>query len=127
MSRVGICVALLMLGIVLAASHMALAQHGTSVLSGVVLNADGTPAANASVIMQSGGGVAPHVVRTDARGRFSVPKLRADIYDVRASLQGVYSDWQKNVSLKTGQTKTLTLRLTHAKDPPPNAPPVSKP
>jgi hypothetical protein len=79
------------------------------------------------VTYQSGGGTAPHVIHTDAKGRFSVEKLRADIYDVRASAQGLYSDWQKNVSLRPGQTKMVTLRLTHAKDAPPNAAGPSKP
>jgi hypothetical protein len=100
----------------------ALPQSGTSTLSGVVLGADGKPVPHASVTYQSGGGNAPHVIHTDAKGRFSVPKLRADIYDVRASSQGVYSDWQKNVSLRPGQVKSLTLKLTHPKDPPATAP-----
>lgn len=96
----------------------ALPQAHHSTLAGVVLGMDGKPVANASVTYQSGGGVAPHVVHTDAKGRFSVAKLRADIYDVRASSQGVYSEWEKNVNVKPGKTKTLTLRLTHPKDAP---------
>ena len=55
------------------------AQRADATLSGVVLGADGKPVANASVTYQSGGGVAPHAVHTDAKGRFSVVKLRADI------------------------------------------------
>jgi uncharacterized membrane protein len=101
------------------------AQRADSTLSGVVLAADGKPVANASVTYQSGGGVAPHAVHTDAKGRFSVSKLRADIYDVRASSQGIYSEWQKNVNVRPGQTKTLTLRLTHAKETPSASPPPS--
>jgi uncharacterized membrane protein len=101
----------------------AMPQHGTSTLDGIVLSADGKPVANASVTYQSGGGVAPHAVHTDAKGKFSVTKLRADIYDVRASAQGVYSDWQRNVSLRPGQTKTVTLRLTHSPTPATNTPP----
>ena len=79
------------------------AQRADSTLSGVVLAADGKPVANASVTYQSGGGVAPHAVHTDAKGRFSVTKLRADIYDVRASSQGIYSEWQKNVNVLAPQ------------------------
>jgi Carboxypeptidase regulatory-like domain len=93
-----------------------MAQHGTSTLEGLVLDANGKPVPNASITYQSGGGAAPHVIRTDGQGRFSVSKLRADIYDVRASSQGVYSDWKKNVNLRPGQITTLILRLTHAKD-----------
>jgi Carboxypeptidase regulatory-like domain len=100
----------------------AMPQQHISTLEGLVLGPDNKPVANASVTYQSGGGNAPHVVRTDAEGRFSVKKLRADIYDVRASAQGVYSDWKKNVNLRPGQTTTLTLRLTHALETPTAAP-----
>jgi hypothetical protein len=106
------------LAITAIAQSRAMPQHGTSTLVGIVLDAGGRPVANASVTYQSGGGVAPHAVHTDAKGRFTVASLRADIYDVRASSQGVYSDWQRNVSLRPGQTKTVTLRLTHSATPP---------
>jgi hypothetical protein len=96
----------------------AMPQQRISTLEGLVLGLDNKPVANASVTYQSGGGNAPHAVRTDAQGRFSVSKLRADIYDVRASAQGVYSDWKKNVNLRPGQITTLTLRLTHAMETP---------
>jgi hypothetical protein len=102
------------------------AQRRDCTLTGVVLGLDGRPVAHARVTYQSGGGSAPHVTRSDARGHFSAVKLRADIYDVRASAQGVYSEWEKNVNIRPGQTKTLTLRLTHAQDAPP-APPATQP
>jgi Carboxypeptidase regulatory-like domain len=86
----------------------------TSTLAGVVVGADGKPVANASVTYQTGGGDAPHVIRTDARGHFSVGKLRADSYDLRATTKGMYSEWARNVSVRPGQTKTITLRLTIA-------------
>src|SRR5271155_908236 len=104
------------LGFTIIVSLPALAQRRNSTLAGVVLGSDNKPVANASVTYQSGGGVAPHVTHTDAKGHFSVPKLRADIYDVRASAQGVYSEWQKNVNVRPGQTKVVTLRLTHAQE-----------
>lgn len=107
-------------------SFPAAAQRRDSTLTGVVLGLDGKPVANASVTCQSGGGSAPRITRTDAKGHFSAAKLRADIYDVRASSQGVYSEWEKNVNVRPGQTKTLTLRLTHAKDAP-AAPPATQP
>jgi len=37
---------------------------------------------------------------------------------VRASGKGVFSEWEKNVSLRSGQTKTVTLRLIYAKEIP---------
>jgi len=58
------------------------------------------------------------VVRTDSHGRFSITKLRADNYDLRASGKGVFSEWEKNITLRAGQTKDLTLHLVYAKEIP---------
>ena len=90
-------------------------RRGSSTLSGVVLGPDDKPVAHASVSYQSSGGNAPHAVHTDAQGRFTISRLRADSYDVRASGKGVSSDWEKNIPLKAGQTKSVTLRLIYAK------------
>ncbi|PYT46202.1 MAG: hypothetical protein DMG47_05715 [Acidobacteria bacterium] len=93
-------------------------RRGSSTLSGVVLGPDDKPVAHASVSYQSSGGNAPHAVHTDAQGRFTISRLRADSYDVRASGKGVSSDWEKNIPLKAGQTKSVTLRLIYAKEIP---------
>jgi hypothetical protein len=100
-------------------------QSHRSTLAGVVVGADGKPVANASVTYQTGGGDAPHVIRTDAKGHFSLGKLRADSYDLRATTKGMYSEWARNVSVRPGQTKTVTLRLTIAAPAPVAAPPKS--
>jgi len=81
-------------------------------LTGVVLGPTGKPVANAVVTYQSGGGDTPHVVRSDAHGRFVIAKLRRDNYDLRASAQGTNSSWLKNVMVRTGENKSITLRLT---------------
>ena len=94
-------------------------QHkGTSTLSGVVLGPDDRPVAHAAVSYQSAGGVAPHVVRTDSQGHFTISKLKADNYDLRASGKGVFSEWEKNVNLRSGARKEVTLRLIYAKEVP---------
>ncbi len=94
-------------------------QHkGTSTLSGVVLGPDDRPVAHAAVSYQSAGGVAPHVVRTDSQGHFTISKLKADNYDLRASGKGVFSEWEKNVNLRSGARKEVTLRLIYAKEIP---------
>ena len=85
-------------------------------LSGAVLAPSGKPVANAVVTYQSGGGDTPHVVHTDARGRFTIAKLRRDNYDLRASSHGLYSTWLKNVMVRSGQQKALTLQLTNRAD-----------
>jgi hypothetical protein len=93
-------------------------SKGSSTLSGVVLGPDDRPVAHASVSYQLSSGSAPHAVHTDSHGHFSIGKLRADNYDLRASGKGVFSTWEKNVTLRSGETKNLTLRLVYAKEIP---------
>jgi len=93
-------------------------SKGSSTLTGVVLGPDDKPVANASVSYQVSNGSAPHIVRTDAHGHFTISKLKADNYDLRASGKGVFSEWEKNVSLRSGARKELTLRLIYAKQIP---------
>lgn len=93
-------------------------SKGNATLNGVVLGPDDRPVAHASVSYQSAGGSAPHVVHTDSHGHFTIPKLKADNYDIRASGKGVFSDWEKNVNVRPGQTKSVTLHLIYAKEIP---------
>jgi len=106
--------------VVLVTSQGLAAQHkGLSTISGVVLGPDDKPVPHAAVTYQSAAGMAPHAVHTDAQGRFTITKLRSnDIYDLRASGKGVFSEWEKNVTVRSGQTKTVTLRLIYAKEIP---------
>ena len=91
-------------------------QHrGSSTLAGVVLGPNDKPVARAAITYQSSAGTSPHVVRTDAQGRFTVPKLPADNYDLRASANGIFSEWQKNVTIRSGETRSVTLRLIYSK------------
>jgi hypothetical protein len=93
-------------------------KKGTATVSGVVLGPDDKPVPHAAVTYQSSGGNAPHAVHTDAYGRFTITKLRADNYDMRASGKGVFSEWQKNITVRSGGTKNVTLRLIYAKQVP---------
>jgi carboxypeptidase family protein len=98
---------------------LAAPQHkGTSTLTGVVLGPDDKPVPHASVMYQSSGGSAPHATFTNSKGRFTITKLRADNYDMRASSKGIFSEWEKNVALGRGQTKDVTLQLIYAKEMP---------
>jgi hypothetical protein len=107
----------------LAASRVqAMPQAHSATLAGVVLGPDDKPVVNASVTYESGGGNAPHVVRTDIRGHFLIARLRADNYDLRASSKGIFSAWEKNITVRPGQTKTVTLRLIYAREMPKPAP-----
>jgi len=90
-------------------------RKGTSVLTGVVIGPDDKPAAHAAVSYQSSGGNAAHAVHTDAQGRFTISKLPADNYDLRATANGIFSEWEKNITIHTGQTRSVTLHLIYAK------------
>ena len=90
----------------------------TGVISGIVLGPDDKPAAYASISYQSSSGTAPHAVHADAHGRFTIMKLHTDIYDLRASANGVFSEWKKNFQVQSGRTSDLTLRLIYAREMP---------
>lgn len=47
-----------------------------------------------------------------------ISKLKANIYDIRASGRGVFSEWQKNILVRKGQTRSLELHLIYAKEIP---------
>ena len=93
-------------------------KKGTATVSGVVLGPDDRPVPHAAVTYQSSGGNSPHAVHADANGHFTITKLRADNYDMRASGKGVFSEWQKNITVRSGRTKNVTLRLIYAKEVP---------
>jgi hypothetical protein len=98
--------------------NLAAQKKGAGVLRGVVLGPDDKPVAHASVTYQSSAGIAPHAVHADSQGHFTITKLRSDNYDLRASGRGVFSEWEKNVTVRSGQTKTVTLRLIYANEIP---------
>lgn len=88
-------------------------KKAVTTLTGIVRGDDGKPVAHAAVSCQSSAGIAAKVVYTDAHGRFTITGLRQDNYDVRASTNGVYSDWVKNILVRKGQTKEITIRLSN--------------
>jgi hypothetical protein len=90
----------------------------SATLTGIVLGPDDKPVPHASVSYQSSSGNAPHAVFADSHGHFAIPKLKADAYDLRASGKGVFSEWERNINLRSGQTKSVTLRLIYAKEIP---------
>jgi hypothetical protein len=119
MKRALIFFAAFVLALVAARGVLAAPQtKGSAILSGVVIGPDDKPVPHASVSYQSSGGSAPHAVHTDTHGRFAIAQLRADNYDIRASAKGIFSEWEKNISLRKGQTKSIELRLIYAKEMP---------
>jgi hypothetical protein len=51
------------------------------------------------------------VVHADAKGAFFITGLKQESYDLRASRNGAYSDWERNIPLGKSQTKNVTLQL----------------
>jgi len=80
-------------------------------IKGIVLGADGKPVPAAAVTCQSSAGMKPRAVHTDSKGHYVITGLKQDSYDIRASSNGAYSDWERNIPLRKGQTKEITLRL----------------
>jgi uncharacterized GH25 family protein len=80
-------------------------------ITGTVLDSDGKPVANASVTCETSSGMKPRAVHTDSKGRFFITGLKQESYDLRASRNGAYSDWERNIPLGKSQTKTVTLQL----------------
>lgn len=93
----------------------------SGVISGLVLGPDDKPAPHAAITYQSSDGSAPHAVHSDSHGRFTITKLHTDIYDIRASAGGIFSEWQKNFQVQSGHTSEITLHLIYAREMPKSA------
>jgi virginiamycin B lyase len=89
-------------------------------LDGEVVNARGAPVAGAQILWQAADGERPHVLHSDAHGRFHIEPLRTGSYDLRASASGAWSEWEHNVFVRPGNDTNVKLRLTF-KTPPPAA------
>jgi hypothetical protein len=121
-----VLISLMVLCLALLATRGVLADprhQGSSTLTGVVLGPDDKPVAHASVTYQSSSGKAPHAIYTNSKGRFTITKLQADNYDLRASSKGIFSEWEKNVTLGRGQTREITLQLMYSRELPANSKP----
>ncbi len=73
--------------------------------------------AGAQILWQASDGETPHVLHSDAQGRFQIEPMRTGSYDFRASARGTWSEWEHNVSVRPGEIANVTLRLTF-KEPP---------
>src|SRR5579862_7577456 len=75
----------------------AVAKKKPGGLDGLVVNAKGAPVAGAQILWQAADGETPHVLHSDAHGKFHVEQLRTGSYDLRASAGGTWSEWEHNV------------------------------
>jgi len=86
-------------------------------LDGEVVNTKGAPVAGAQILWQAADGETPHVLHSDAHGRFHIEPLRTGSYDLRASANGAWSEWEHNVFVRPGNDTNVTLRLTFKAPP----------
>jgi hypothetical protein len=106
--------ALLLVSIILGSSGICAqtpAKKTGTTIKGTVLGADGKPVPAAAVTCQSSAGMRPRVVHSDSKGHYLITGLKQDSYDIRATSNGAYSDWEKNIPVRLGQTKEITLHL----------------
>jgi hypothetical protein len=100
------------LAVLLAAGANAQTRKKTgATITGTVLDSNGRPVANATVTCETSSGMKPRVVHADKSGRFFITGLKQESYDLRASRNGAYSDWEKNIPLGKSQSKDVTLQL----------------
>ncbi len=80
-------------------------------LEGQVVTAKGAPVADAQILWQVADGETPHVLHSDAHGQFHIERLRTGFYDLRASANGAWSEWEHNVLVRPGADTNVTMRL----------------
>jgi hypothetical protein len=85
-------------------------------LEGTVLDAQGNPVPDASVTIQTSDGLKPHATHTDANGHFQFARWRPGQYNLRAYSNGVFSEWDKWIMIRSNKTTKITLRMPKASD-----------
>ena len=76
----------------------------------------GKPVAEASVTIQTSDGLHPHATRTDANGHFHFALWQTGQYDLRAYSNGMFSEWDKRIMIRSNKTTKITLHLPKASD-----------
>ena len=87
------------------------AKVTTGTLEGTVLDSHGKALSGATVTIQTSDGRHPHVTRTNAKGYFEFLRFETGQYDVRAYMNGNYSDWAKRVVIRSTKRNSITLRI----------------
>lgn len=95
----------------------AVANSKPGSMDGTVVNAKGAPVAGAQILWQVADGETPHLLHSDAHGKFHLERLRPGFYDLRASANGTWSEWEHNVLVRPGTDASITLRLTFKQPP----------
>lgn len=87
------------------------ARVATGTLEGTVLDARGRAISGATVTIQTSDGTHPHVTHTDGSGHFAFVRFAVGQYDLRAYLNGSYSDWAKRIAIRSKRPAAVTLQI----------------
>ena len=122
MRRARFAIAFLLCGAVLLpasvqAQYPKVAKRPPGNLDGEVVSGKGAPVAGAQILWQAADGGIPHVLHSDAQGRFHIQRLRSGLYELRASAGGAWSEWSHNILIRPGADANVTLRLALAAPP----------
>ena len=95
------------------------AQNGPTpigTLEGTVLDAHGKPVPDATVTIQTSDGLHPHATHTDSSGHFQFARWATGQYDLRAYSNGLFTEWEKRVMIRSKKTTKVMLRLPKESD-----------
>lgn len=96
----------------LATSALLAAQARLGSISGTVRDSAGVPQLGAAVeVLASAANTAAALVYTDSRGRYSVPRLPAGHYQVKATQTSFLPTLRENVALRSGAAVVVNLTL----------------
>jgi hypothetical protein len=101
------CCALL----IMAAAGTSSARVATGNLEGTVLDAAGRAISGATVTIQTSDGTHPHATRTDVSGHFEFARFAVGQYDLRAYMDGSYSEWARRIAIRSKQPTSVTLQI----------------
>lgn len=109
--RSGFRLLAVVVAVLLLASGPVLAQLGTGVIEGVVLDPDGAVIPGAEVTVRNAGTGIERVLTTDATGRFRAVSLEPGLYEIKATKAGFRIAERKGVQVVVGSTTTADLTL----------------
>jgi hypothetical protein len=93
-----------------AKSHAALT--GTAAFGGRVLDEGGLPLQGVDIVARNALDGRQHATSTDADGRFALEQLPTGVYDLTATLQGFDITPRNDISLQTGDDRSVDLTAT---------------
>jgi hypothetical protein len=102
---------LVLLVAVLGATQVGNAKVAVGMMAGTVVDSRGKPVAGATVTMQTSDGSHAYARHSDASGRFQFARFETGQYDLRAYAHSSFSDWTKRISIHSGKTTEVTLRM----------------